>query len=137
MRGRQLRELGVTFGGELEADDSLIALIADPLDQAGPHGTVDELDDAVMTQEEVLCDIPDGRCTGVASHREEQLVLCRGQADAPRLGLAPVQEATKAVAELEETGEVLVGQSPGSSIHIVSRYSRAGMETAALHGNLR
>ena len=137
MRRRQLSELGLTFGGQLEADDPLIGLVRDPSDQTSSDGAVDELDHAVMTQEEVLSDLPDGRSTIVAAYREEQLVLRRGQADAPCLVLTPVKEATQAVTEGEQTGEVLVGQTSGSFIHIVSRYSCRGMERAATHGTHR
>ena len=67
--------------------------IADPLDQAGSDCSVDQLDDAVVSQQQMLGHLADRRRLAVAPYREQQLVLRAGEPDGPCLLLAPVLEA--------------------------------------------
>ena len=71
--------------------------IADPLDQTGCGCSVDELDNAVVSQQQVLGHLPDRGRLAVASNGEQQLVLRSGEPDGLCLVLAPVLEAAQPV----------------------------------------
>ena len=108
-------------------------------DQAGGFGPVDELDGAVVPEQEDVGDVADRRParSRLTADGEQQLVLRRGETDRRGLFLAPVQEAAQAGPELEETLVVSVGKlvaSPFISCHdrsvvasasVVSRRARA------------
>ena len=118
----QLAETAVPEGGEAQVDNSLVAPVGMAPDEAGGFRPVDQLDRAVVPEQEGLGDLPDGRTfpARVPPDREQQLVLRRREADGYRLCLAPAQEAAQAGPELEQTCVVLVGKIEGH-IYIVSR----------------
>ena len=91
----------------------MVVGVALAADQPGGIGAVDELDGAVVAEEQVVGDLADGRSAGVivAMDGEEQLMLVRGQPG--RLGLlfAPAQEATEPVSQREQPCVFLLGQS--------------------------
>jgi hypothetical protein len=118
----QLAEAATAEGGEGQADDPLVAPVGMAPDQSGSFRPVDELDRAVVPEQEDVGDLPDGRAgaTGVPPDGEQQLVLCGREADCHRLCLAPVQEAAQAGPELEKTRVVRIGKI-GRHIYIVSR----------------
>jgi hypothetical protein len=70
-------------------------------DQPGRRGSVDQLDGAVVTHEQVSSHVPDGRTArvGMPPDRQQELVLRRGEPG--RLGLlaAPAEEAAQACAK--------------------------------------
>ena len=112
----------------------MVTGIADPFDEACSGTAVDELDGAVVAQQEVIGDVSDRRAVAldlgepiagrVAAHRQQQLVLGTGQADAPGLRLAPPEESAEPITEVEEAGEVGVRQPLGGAarrVHIVTR----------------
>ena len=101
--------------------------IADPLDQSGGDCSVDELDDAVVSQQQVLGHLPDRRRLAVAPNGQQQLVLRSGEPDGLRLLLAPMLKAAQAVPERQQPDEVFVSEVRGSLSHIVSRYYRPTM----------
>jgi hypothetical protein len=53
----QLGEAGLAVTGELEAHDPLVLGVGDPPEQAGCLGPVDEIDGAVVAQQQVSCDV--------------------------------------------------------------------------------
>lgn len=109
-----------TLGGQFQPDDPLIGDVCDALDQSAVDRSVDELDHAVMAQQEVVSGFADRRCPAVASDGEEQLVLGGSEAGRLRLLPAPPLEAPQAIAEVEEPAVVVIGQRR-RDIHIVSR----------------
>jgi len=75
-------------------------------------GPVDEPHRAVVSELEVVGDVADrraGRCP-MTSDREEQLVLCGGEADRGRLLLTPMEEPAQPIAELEQAPVLSVTQ---------------------------
>jgi hypothetical protein len=106
---------------ESQADDSLIVVVVGSLHQPCSDGAVDELDDAVVAQEEVVGHLADRRRRSVAADGKEQLVLGTGEAHGLGLLLAPALEAAQPVAERQQTLEVLVVKGPASLSHIGSR----------------
>jgi hypothetical protein len=110
--GGQRLQLGFSGCGEAEADDPLILRIAGPLHQAGAHGPIDQLDGAVVAQQQVLGDIADRRRATVSPDGEEELMLRSGDPDRLRLLLAPPQEAAEPVTKAQEALEVALGEGP-------------------------
>jgi hypothetical protein len=107
--------------GELESHDSLVMLVIDALHQSSADGAVDELDDAVVPEQEVLGDFPDRRRRAMPADREQELVLGAGEPDGLGLRFAPVLEPAQPVAEIQQPAEVLVTKLRGSPSHIGSR----------------
>lgn len=97
----------------------MVAGVGHPPDQTGALGSVDQLHDRVVPEQQVVGHLSDGRLAVVASHCEEQLVLGRGQICGPGLTLTPALEPAQAVAKLEQSSVVGVGQLHN---RIVSRY---------------
>ena len=89
--------------GELEPHETSVATVAVPAHQAGPLGPVDELDRAVVAEQEMLGDVTDRRIVGpgVTPHRQQELVLLARQAGGGGLVLTPAQEAPQAGSELQ------------------------------------
>lgn len=144
-RGRELGELiemldgepGESLGAvgrEREPNDAMLVRVGSPLHERRCLGSIDELNHAVMAQQQQLGDLADRRSlrASVPADREQQLVLCRGQPRGFRLLFAPLQEAAQTRSQLQQVGVVVVcwGQS-----HIVPRYqehsliSREGITT--------
>ena len=124
MHPEMLRELTAQRGVEMRARarQALLARMASRARRAARHGhgapdetgggrPVDELDSAVVAQEQVLGDVGDRGSSGVvvATHGEHQLVLCRGQPDRFRLLLTEPFEAAKPGPELQQSLIVLIG----------------------------
>jgi hypothetical protein len=113
---RQEGETLLALACQPEADHTVITRVADAFDEACSGTAVDELDGAVVAQQQMLGDVTDRRTVGRAesgvmtTHGEEQLVLGGGEAHPPRLGLAPAEESAQTVTEVEEAGEVGVRQ---------------------------
>jgi hypothetical protein len=105
----------------MEPDDALVLLVIHALDKSCRDGSIDQFDDAVVAQQQVICDVSDRRRGTVASDGEQELVLRTGEPDGSRLLLAPVLEPTQAVPERQQTAEVPLPQSRASDSHIVSR----------------
>jgi hypothetical protein len=111
MRSRQRDELGLTGPGEADADDALIGGIDVARDETGALGSIDQLDHAVVAEEQMLGDIAHRRrvcAVVVATDGQQQLVLGGGEPDGPRFLLTPVQEAAQTIAKGQEAGEVVV-----------------------------
>lgn len=107
---------------ELQTYDALVVVVVDPFDEVGSDSAVDELDDAVMAQQQVLGDVADRRRTRrVPANGKQQLVLRWGQTDALGLFLAPPLKSAQPVTEAQHPGEVVVGQRSTTTIHIVPR----------------
>jgi hypothetical protein len=88
----------------MDADDTLIVAIGTAFDEAARDGAVDEPDCAVVLQQQCIGDVADGGFLrpGVASDREQQLVLGRCQTDGVGLRLAPVEELAQSGTELQQ-----------------------------------
>src|SRR5262245_36853904 len=102
-----------------EANDPLVGWIGPALHEPCLLRTVDQADGAVVPQLQMLRDVTDGRGLPVCvtADGEQQLVLGRSQSGRGRLLLAPMQEPSKTVAELEQL--LVVGITER---HIVLRY---------------
>jgi hypothetical protein len=113
MRAREPPQHPRTVLSQAESYHALITRVGSSFDESRAHRSVDESDDAVVPQQQVICDVAHRRRrTGMASDREEQLVLRRGDAGVDCLLLAPVQEATQPVSECEESAVVGFSERP-------------------------
>lgn len=97
---------------ESDAHDAVVVAVRAATHQAGGFGPIDQLDDTVMTQDQLGREITHGRITrlGTAPHGEEELVLGRGDSGVGGTLLGPVEIAAEAGAEGEETLVVLVAE---------------------------
>ncbi len=81
------------------------------LDVPGRDGAVDETDDTVVSQEEMICRVPDGGCSAwMSADGEEQLMLGGGDPSLEGVLLTPVEKAPQAVAEHEQLLVVRIRQ---------------------------
>jgi len=108
----ELIEQPLSFRGEHEVHDPPVVLIHPPPHEPSLFGSIDELDRAVVAQEEMVGDVADGgrRLVFVAADGEEQLVLLPGETGGAGLLVAPVQEAAQRRAEAEELAVLIVAQ---------------------------
>lgn len=123
--GERLDLLGPLVG-QLDAHDALVFVVGRSLDEAGRDGAVDELHSAVVAQQQVLRHLADRRRLAVTADGQQQLVLGAGEANRPRLVLAPVQEPSQPIPEGQQAFEVRVGES-ARRWHIAARYYRVAM----------
>jgi hypothetical protein len=81
---RKLFEHGVTFARELDQHAAAVVAVVMSLHEATRHGTIDQLDGAVVLDQQPVGDIADG-CwllrAGEAAQGEEQLVLLGFEAE--------------------------------------------------------
>ena len=115
MLARELLESASAALGDRDAHDAVVVGVLMATHQAGGFGSVDELHDAVVSQEQVGREVADVRITGLhtASYGKEELVL-RGRD--PGVGgalLGPVQIPAEAGAKGEEALVVLVRKCCG------------------------
>jgi hypothetical protein len=94
----------------MQAHDAVVVGVGHTLEQSCRLGPVDELDGAVVAQQEMLGDVTDRGWLAVAANCQEQLVLRSCQSDRARLIIAPMQETAETVAEREQAGEVTVAE---------------------------
>ena len=113
----------VTLLAELQPDDTVVVLVPRALHQTGSICSVDESDRAVVTKEEVVGHLADGRTTRVivTAYGEHQLVLGWSQTGGASLQLAPSLEVAKAGPQPEQAGVHGVGQNHIAHDIIVSR----------------
>jgi hypothetical protein len=99
-------------GCEPETDYALIIWVGGALDQVRGSRPIDQLDSAVVAEEQVPSDLPDCRSPGVvvAADGKKELVLGGSEADGGRLLPAPSQEAAEARAELKKAPVLGVSQ---------------------------
>jgi hypothetical protein len=81
--------------GDVDAHDAVVVVVLAPTHQARGFGSVDELDDAVVAEEQLGGEITHGRVTGVdaSADGEEELVLRRGDPGVGGALLGPVEVA--------------------------------------------
>ncbi len=122
MTRAQCLEPRAAVAAEGDPHDPLIRRIGTPLHEPRGLGAIDELDDAVVPQEEQLRELSHrrGLVTGRAPDREQELVLRGREARRRRLLLAPAQEPPQLPAELEQPRVVAVGEPP-RHLRIVAR----------------
>lgn len=96
-------------------DQALVVWVVDPFDEAEGGGSLHQADGAVMTYEQVVGDVGDGRAlaAGMSPHGDQQLVLCRAQPDRRGLRLAPVEEPAEGNPEGQQCAPLALSQSPG------------------------
>ena len=115
----------LTGRGQRESNDSLVVDVRLSADEVGALGSVHELDDAVVSEQQVVGDVGDARRRSMPTHGEQQLVLaCSDPSSSGRL-LAPAEEPPQAVAKREQPAEVLLVEPTSSGCaegHIVARY---------------
>ena len=104
VQSREALDLVPAACGQEEPDDAVIVPVTFPADETERLGTVCQTHGAVVSQEQLVGDVPNGWSAGVgmSSHDEEQLMLSRRESDVPGLLLAPVKEAAKTGAKLEQ-----------------------------------
>lgn len=123
MGGGERSQLGVAQRRDAEPHDAVIFCIDEPGDEPGALSPVDELDGAVVAEEQVVSDVTDRGWRAVPPYDKQQLVLRTGDARCLRLLLTPAKEAPQAVPEREQPLEVVIRGRPLWRRHIVERYS--------------
>lgn len=101
-----------TLPREYNAHDATIVGVAAAFYEPGVFGPVDQLDGAVMSQQQCIADAPDGGAVDVlaAADHQQQLMLSRRETGFLGLFLAPMQEAPQPEPEGEEALEVPIGE---------------------------
>ena len=133
--------------GELEVVAAPVVGIGRAFEQSGGDRPLDQLGDRMVPLLERLGHVADGRPTRTreAPHRQQQLVLGRGEPSGPCRGLGEAEEAAQLVAERGE-GLVLAvrqghGASGGPSLHTSSSPLPPAMSepgwTRSRHGTSR
>lgn len=122
MERRQATQLLGAPSSQSEPDAAVIVAVALTADEPGVLGPVHEADGAVVAEQELLGDIPDGRPEriGMAPDDQEELMLGGRQPDDLGLLFAPAREAAQTRAELQEAA-VLVVSDLRCHIYIVAR----------------
>lgn len=107
----ELAQAALSPGGKPDPDAPSVAGVGDTPYEAGGRRAVHKLYRAVMPQQQVAREIPDGRrlVTGMALDRDQELVLDMSQPGRASLILAPALEAAQAAAEREQVLEILTG----------------------------
>jgi hypothetical protein len=84
-----------TFAGEVQTHGALVVGVGAARNQSGGLSAIDQLDRAVVAQQQVIGDVADRRPTRirVAADGKQQLMLSRGQAGGLSLTLTPSHEA--------------------------------------------
>ena len=98
MEGRQCFEPLGTGLCKTKPDDTMVLVISDPSDQTNGLCAIDETDRAVVTKEQVVGHLPDGRPPRVTvpAHGQHELMLGGCQTCGSSLLFAPSLEATQA-----------------------------------------
>src|SRR5215831_12503348 len=111
--------------GQPDPDEPAVAGVGGSLHKAGQLRAVDQLDRAVMPQQEVAREVSDGRrrAAGMALDRDQQLMLDMGQPGLSGLVLAPSFEPAQAAAERQQVLEILAGLL-GHALFLRSRPGR-------------
>lgn len=133
MLGGKLGEPAAPERRQRQPDGSLVPPIRSSPNKPGGLRPVHQLHHAVVAEQQMASHVSDGGASRVevAPHREEKLVLRRGQARGLGLVLAPSQEPTKPVSQAEEVRVIGVGQAcRGHSARIY-------METGSRRGGRR
>jgi chloride channel protein, CIC family len=124
---------------QAQPDDSTVAAVGRPRDESERLRAADELDGAVVPQQERIGDVADGRAVRIprSADREEKLVLRGCEVGLGRPLLAPVQESPQLRSELEQPAIVGV-RDAGACLSMrheekyrITMNSRAGPEAIA------
>jgi hypothetical protein len=112
MERREPLQGGAASAAEREPDDTTVRWVLHAGQETGRPGPLDQLDRAVVSQQERVRDITDRRARfpRMASDGEQELMLRGSQSDDPRLLFAPVQEAPKPGPEIQQAAIVVVNQ---------------------------
>ena len=105
---REFGEAALTLRSEAHPNDPVVVGIGGAPHQPGALGTIDELDCAVMLEQQVCGDVPDRRIAAVPADRQQQLVLGGRQAGGPGLFLRPPHEPAQPVPESQQIGELVL-----------------------------
>jgi len=111
-------ELARAAARDVQAHHAVIVLVSFPSEEPGADRPVDELARGVVTQEQRVGDLADGRSAllGAPAHGEEQLVLRSRQALGLGALLAPAKEPAQLGAEPEQV-LVVAFREPGLGRH--------------------
>lgn len=113
MHGGKPAELRCSVRSELDANLPVILAAADPFDEALTREPIHQPDGAVVADDHVLGEFPDGRALAGAKRPdgEQDLVLLGFQSFGAGGLLAEVEESANSVAELAEGAVVSVSHS--------------------------
>jgi hypothetical protein len=123
--GRQLVEQPGAPGCDPQQDTAGIGFVAGPLEQAFFHGSVCELDHAIVPQTETLSRVGNGGryAGGRTGNLQQQLVLLGLQPSRVGRLLTELHEAAKAITKFcQALDQCVRGSFSLSHIYIVSRY---------------
>ena len=110
MQRREVFDLVSAACSQAEPDDAVIVAVTFAADETECLGTVCQTNGAVVSQEQLIGDVPNGWSAGVgmSPHDEEQLMLRGRESGGTGLFFAPVQEAEEAGAKLEQPSVLVV-----------------------------
>lgn len=99
-------------GGQRQSGDPSVVIVECAFDESGSFRSIDELDRAVVLDEEMFRHVGDGRrfVARMPADRQQQLMLAWREPGLRRLLIAPSQELPEAVAECEQIAVVAVGE---------------------------
>ena len=99
--------------GEVDPNNAVVLLVANACDETSPIRTVDQAHDAVVAQQQLIGNLPDGGATRIAKapHGQEQLVLRRGESCGLSLLLTPALEVAQPGPKGEQSSIGCVGQA--------------------------
>jgi hypothetical protein len=109
VRAAQLAETSRAKRREPQAHPAVVDRVGIPIDQTRFDRAVDEPDRAVVPEQQRIGKVANRGSFSVrmASNRQQQLVLCRRDADGLRLLLAPPKKLAQPGSEIEESSVVI------------------------------
>jgi hypothetical protein len=107
----QVVEDSLAPAGQPDPDEPAVAGVGGSLHQASRLRAIDQLDRAVMPQQQVAREVSDRRRlgAGMALDRDQELMLDMSQPGLASLILAPPLEPAQAAAERQQVLEILTG----------------------------
>jgi hypothetical protein len=108
----------------MQSDDPVVVGISGAAEEPGRFGPVDEPNCAVVTQEQVVRHLTNGRAAGVTvtANGQEELVLSRGKAGGMSLLLAPALKVPQPGPQSEQLGISRIRQGHSAHDIISSRW---------------
>jgi hypothetical protein len=111
---RELFQHGFSFGRDLDQHSSAVLAVVVTLHESARHGPIDELDGAVVLDQQPLGEVADGwRAVSAAeaAQHEQQLMLLWFEAERVRSAFAKGEEAPELEAEASEGSVVEWGEN--------------------------
>lgn len=111
MQGRQCFKTLGTDGSEPQPDNSMVFLVSNAADETCGICTVNETDRAVVTEQQIVGNLTDGRASWVVvtPDSQQELVMGRREPSGARLLFAPPLEVAQPSPQRQQPSVNLVG----------------------------